>query len=104
MSTVEEPSSATLPLGTSLCLEKLEPVHAEMLRHAQAPKMVSIDASSVVDIDSAGLQLLACFVDTLRGAGGTVTWRGVSESVRCWSDVTGLSNALGLPDAAARTE
>ena len=40
MTTVEEASSVTLSLGTSLCLGKLEPVHAEMLRHAQSRQLV----------------------------------------------------------------
>lgn len=69
---------------------------AATLREAVAAGDVTIDAARLVDIDTAGLQLL-CATRTAAGAAGhAFHWAAESPGLRTAAAATGLSEALGL--------
>ena len=59
-------------------------------------KDITIDASAVEDIDTAGLQLLLSLVKTAKDSGRSVTWERPSETVINAVKETSLRDALGI--------
>lgn len=57
---------------------------------------IIIDASKVVRIDGAALQLLVTFCRAVREAGRDVQWIDVSESMQAAASVLGLKQELAL--------
>lgn len=67
---------------------------------ASEPKQLVIDISGLDFIDSAGLETLVVAERALDANGGTFTLIGASERVLRLLELTGLSQLLGVPDAA----
>jgi anti-anti-sigma regulatory factor len=59
---------------------------------------LALDAAEVVQIDTAGLQLLVATVATARQKGLACEWTGVSPCLRDASRMLGLEEALGLTE------
>lgn len=81
--------------------EDVSIVQVAILKEAWLPvldsgKDITIDASAVEDIDTAGLQLLLSLVKTAKDSGRSVTWDGPSEAVINAVKETSLRDALGI--------
>lgn len=59
---------------------------------------IVVDAAAVESMDTAALQLLLGFTNSVRKQSRTVRWDQVSESLRELADRTDLVSALELPD------
>jgi len=57
-----------------------------------------IDAGEVESVDTAVLQLLVAFANSLREKSGTIEWNEVSNVFRELADLADLSQCLGLSD------
>jgi anti-anti-sigma regulatory factor len=66
------------------------------LREAVAAGDVALDASRLVDVDTAGLQLLCATRAAALAAGRGFRWAAESAGLRTAAGATGLSAALGL--------
>lgn len=92
---------AQLRLETSCTLREASDLHFSMLAVRQDAQVFSIDGSAVERVDTAGLQLLACFARARVAAGGTISWTAVSpELARCASRL-GMEEVLGMPSTGA---
>lgn len=69
---------------------------AEGLRQAVAQGDVSVDASGLRDIDTAGLQLLLATRLATLAAGREFSWVAESPGLRTAATAIGLTQALGL--------
>jgi len=58
---------------------------------------VEVDASSIVKVDAAGLQVMCAFAAAVRARGARLTWHAVSQVFRDASRVLGVDAALALP-------
>lgn len=94
----EQTVPVRLKLDTSLRLGELDGTRRRMLELvATSPRTVAIDAGAVIDVDSAGVQLLACFAQSVMAVGGTLHWEAASTSLRTWCETLGIAGLLGLP-------
>lgn len=92
---------AIIHLGAHLTIREAVPLRAELLERVDAVDAVGLDASDVLKVDTAGLQVLLAFTDQRRRAGSQVAWTGCSESLRRAAAQLGVGPALGLPAAGA---
>lgn len=88
--------SATLALGRDCTIRGVTDLHRALLQLIDQSESVAIDAAAVERIDTAGLQLLFSFIDTLRRRSREVRIHGVTEPMRAAADRAGLSTALNL--------
>lgn len=58
-----------------------------------------VDGGTVVDVDTAGLQLLLAWQRAIVAVGGKVEWTSVSAPLRDAAAAVGLSRELGMPGA-----
>ncbi|MDX1812165.1 MAG: STAS domain-containing protein [Gammaproteobacteria bacterium] len=61
---------------------------------------VEIDAKEVQRIDTAILQIILAYVLEAKAQDLQVSWQGVSDAVYAAAGLLGISEALGLPEAA----
>ncbi len=59
-------------------------------------KAHSINGSKVEHVDTAGVQLLYAFIQTIQQGGGEVHWRGYSEKLSAAIKQLGLTQQMGL--------
>ncbi len=83
-------------LGPELDVTVARDLHARLCKLLDAGHSVDIDAASVEQADSAGLQLLAAFVRDARGRRTGIRWSRTSEPLRQVARRLGLSQMLGL--------
>lgn len=62
-----------------------------------APGAITLDGNAVERIDTAGIQLMACFLRSCRRDERAVTWSGTSAELARAADVLGLRSMLELP-------
>ncbi len=92
---------AIIHLGAQLTIREAVPLRAELLERVDSVDPVGLDASGVLKVDTAGLQVLLAFAEQRRRAGSHVAWTGCSESLARAATQLGLRQALGLGDAGA---
>jgi anti-anti-sigma regulatory factor len=92
-------SSGPLRLDSDLRIRNIADASAR-LGAALGGAHLALDAADVVQIDTAGLQLLVATVATARRNGVACEWTGVSPCLRDASRMLGLEEALGLPAGA----
>ncbi|MCU0760394.1 MAG: STAS domain-containing protein [Steroidobacteraceae bacterium] len=89
----DEPAGVVLP--RALLITDVRSC-AEGLRAAVARGGVTVDASRLADIDTAGLQLLCATRATALASGKAFRWSADSAGLRAAAAATGLGAALGL--------
>jgi anti-anti-sigma regulatory factor len=94
-------AEAILRLGAQLTIREAVPLRAELLERADGSASLALDASGVVKVDTAGLQLLLAFLARRRAGGAPTVWAGCSDALRRAADCLDLSRALGLPAGIA---
>jgi anti-anti-sigma regulatory factor len=70
------------------------------LQDALAAGITKLNATTLTQIDTAGLQLLAAVVAAMRSDGKEPKWRGVTAELADAAVSTDFSAALGLPAQA----
>jgi anti-anti-sigma regulatory factor len=70
------------------------------LQEALAAGITKLNASTLTQVDTAGLQLLAAAVAAMRSSGKEPKWRGVTAELADAAASTDFSTALGLPAQA----
>ena len=99
-STRRAPSRRTVKLGTSIGIAQANELKEQLLKLFARKSAVTLDGTELERIDTATLQLLACFVQEATSRGITVKWKGPSDSVRATMALVGIGAALGLPEDA----
>lgn len=97
-STTGERADQVIILGEALTIAHIRRMH-EALGQALAQAVggtLTLDGSQVEEVDTAGMQLLAVFVRTLKTRGLTLSWRNVPVTLRECARRLGLSEALHL--------
>ncbi len=92
-------SQANLTLADCVNVASVESLSAELKALLTSKAPVVIDATGVVQADTAALQLLCSFVRTVRTQELGFEWVGVSEVLRETAETLGLSNELELGEA-----
>ena len=96
------PSRRTLKLGTSSGIAQAGELKDRLAKLFERKSAVTLDGSELERIDTAILQLLACFARDAKQRGITVKWKGPSESARASISLVGIEQALGIPEDAQK--
>ena len=91
---------SSIPLPTTLTIQSVAADHAqfcELIKSVESP--VTIDASSVEEIDTAGMQLVLSLVNQLHSQSLETQWQSPTEVLLQTADVLGMSDALALPSS-----
>ncbi len=83
-----------IELASRLTIAEVAGVREQFLETVAGGAPVTVDASQVSEVDTAGLQLLLA----LRHAVPAFAWQGISEPVRRAARLLGLEGPLGLVD------
>ncbi|MBI2382659.1 MAG: STAS domain-containing protein [Gammaproteobacteria bacterium] len=76
-------------------------LHQALVSCLDKRQLIELDASAVLEADTAGLQLLAAFLRDRRESGRDVRWKNVSEPLVRAAGMLGLQQVLVLPEAGA---
>jgi ABC-type transporter Mla MlaB component len=71
---------------------------AAELQSALIPGELTLDVSSIVKVDAAGLQLLCATMVAARARGAQIRWKGVPAALIEGARTLALAGALELPD------
>lgn len=92
-------SSITLP--TSLTIQSVTADHKHLIERLSGIEgPVEIDAGSVEEIDTAGMQLLLAVISELDSRSVKTQWVAPTQVLLQTAATLGMSNALSLPQAA----
>lgn len=89
---------SSIPLPATLTIQSVAADHAdlcELIKSVESP--VTIDASGVEEIDTAGMQLILSLVNQLHSQSLKTKWHSPSNVVLQTADILGMSEALALP-------
>lgn len=85
-----------LVLDEDISIIRVAQLKENWLPFIDSTKNITIDASQVEDIDTAGLQLLLSFVKTVKSTGREVYWDSPSETLSVAVKETALKEVMGL--------
>ena len=91
---------SSIPLPSTLTIQSVAADHArlsELLESVESP--VTIDASSIEEIDTAGMQLVLSLVNQLHSQSFDTQWQSPTDVLLQTADVLGMSEALALPSS-----
>lgn len=89
---------SSIPLPATLTIQSVATDHAELCQLAKsAESPVTIDASGVEEVDTAGMQLILSLVNQLHSQSLKTEWHSPSDVVLQTADILGMSEALALP-------
>lgn len=83
-------------LGTELTIRNAAEVRARLAPLVEAGGPVVLDAGGLERVDTAGLQLLCAFVQSLAAAGHGVSWKAASPALANAATALGLAGPLHL--------
>jgi anti-anti-sigma regulatory factor len=86
-------------LDQRLSIAQVAVLHGSLQEALRAGAPVTVDGSGVVEIDTAGLQLLVSLWLSSRALGIDCAWHGISEALRRTAALIGLTEALHFPVA-----
>ncbi len=102
---VEEPKTDTegelvdeFTLDDEICIADVAHWREKFL-HCNTSSCVTIDASMVQRVDTAGIQLLLALIQEIQRRNGSLQWREPAESLLQTAATLGLGEALGLAQA-----
>lgn len=98
--TTTESAVRVLELPASLDIQHAAALHAQLAPELSAASL-SLSAAAVDRVHTAGLQVLAAFVQTRSRAGQATVWQSPSASLRQAAARLGISALLGLPATVA---
>jgi anti-anti-sigma regulatory factor len=91
-----EPRAFCLP--GCVAIRNARELREQCLAQVSNPTM-RVDASAVIDVDTAGLQLMLAWQRAIVATGGKFEWASVSPALRDAAAAVGLSRELGMPGA-----
>ncbi len=97
----EEHGGYLLVLKGELSIVLVEGLHKVLLSLVYEEKPICVDAEGVEKMDSAVMQLLAIFVIKARGMSVDIEWTAVSQAAVSSIATIGLSETMGIEQAAA---
>lgn len=89
-------SSPAVTLPAECMIASADELKSSLLKLLPKKAAVTIDATAVQRIDTAGLQVLAAFVRERQSAGLPFTWKGVGEALNEAAQLLDLGRTLGL--------
>lgn len=93
-------SATTLKLEPSVAIRDIAILNDALAAALEADGDVSIDASDVDAIDTAGLQLLAAFANTMATHQRSVSLKSPSADFVARAEILGVAATMGLGAAA----
>lgn len=96
----ESTGSAKVVFEESLTIADVGEVYPTLKGHLDSLNPVTLDASGVEVIDTAGIQLLAAFIKEADEHSIKIEWDGVSEVLKKAADRIALNKELHLPEAS----
>lgn len=91
---------ATIALDADLRIGAAPALRDTLLAALGGGTPVELDGTTVSQVDTAGLQVLAAFSRDARAAGLALSWTGASDSLRRGVAVLGLHELIELPAPA----
>jgi len=85
-----------LVLDEDISIIRVAQLKENWLPFIDSTKNITIDASQVEDVDTAGLQLLLSFVKTVKATGREIYWDSPSETLSVAVKETALKEVMGL--------
>ena len=93
-------ASHTVVLASQADIRAISECRDRLQQALTAEGLVTIDASEVESVDTATLQMLIAFRNTLRKRAVSVVWNKPSDVFRDMASLANLSDYLGLGDEA----
>jgi len=93
--------SGPVVLDSNPGIQNIAQLREQLVVAHNATSDVVIDAGKVESIDTATLQLLSAFANSVRGQSLTIEWSGLSDVFRDMADLADLSRCLGIGDGCA---
>ncbi|TQV75335.1 STAS domain-containing protein [Aliikangiella marina] len=87
---------ATISLGEALDIAHVGKLKPRLTNCLAKNLPVQIAADKIEKVDSAGLQLMCCFIREVENKGNPVTWTKTSDSIFTIAELLGLTNSLKL--------
>jgi len=85
-----------LVLGANLCVAQINALRAQLIMVLEADGPIVIEAAAVETADTATLQLLTAFVNTVRGQTRAVKWRQPSDVLQNVARLLDLDRFVGI--------
>ena len=95
----KKPGECRVALGSELVIADAAGLHAQLGEALARTEPVVLDAAAVARMDTAGLQLLAAFVEARNEALANWHWENVGAALRECASQLGMERMLELPDA-----
>lgn len=95
----KKPGECRIALGAELVIGGAAGLYAQLGEALACPEPVVLDAAAVARLDTAGLQLLAAFVEARNEAAADWHWENVGAALRECAAQLGMERMLQLPDA-----
>ncbi|MCW8884645.1 MAG: STAS domain-containing protein [Motiliproteus sp.] len=89
--------STTITLPTELLIRNLNEIQG-VLAEAEVTPQLTFDASAVTKADTAGLQLLASYINHCQNQGSEIIWSNCNEALHNAGKLLNLSELLHLPE------
>ncbi len=93
---VETVATGPIVLDETLGIAACRELHGRLKTAVAGGGAITLDASRVDAVDTAGLQVLVALARSLRQAGRTLSWQGVSTPLRSAAEVLALDGILGF--------
>lgn len=91
-------SAVIIKLPAVVTISETATLREDLLYVLVTDNRIAIDASAVQRIDTAGLQLLAAFVESINKRECLLSWRGTTDALRDGAERLGLAGQLRLND------
>jgi len=90
--------SGPVVLDSNPSIQNVAELREQLVVVCKSASGVVIDAGKVETIDTAALQLLSAFVNSVRGQSRTIEWSELSDVFRDMADLADLGRCLGIGD------
>lgn len=90
------PKPITVDLPERLTIMTAESLHELLEPHLQSQKDLVLNAENVERVDTAGLQVLLSFCQTLKGQNIGVTWSSPTEALSDGAVQLGIADILAI--------
>lgn len=89
-------SEAIVKLEGAMTIAKAEALHSQLEELFQSATATKIDATEVSRVDTAIVQLLVSFMNSMKASNINVAWNGVSEDFLAGAKILGMDQYLEL--------
>ena len=96
VSAKSDTSSINIELDPVITIAEAQSLHEQLQGYLDRGGDLSVDASGVHMVDTAGLQLLLAFVLELKNQNRAIIWRSYSPAFKETVELLGLAELLGL--------